>query len=93
MNMAISIVLVLYKIALFTNKLWESCCEIFDILLLYHILFVSVFSLVSYRNMLLSIVLCCGMGRACLTPRVYVASQSNAISHVVPPRSRPRSIN
>ena len=57
---------------LFTNKLWESCCEIFYILLhvLYQILFVSVFSLVSYRNMHLSIVLCCGTGRALFTNKL-----------------------
>ena len=45
--------------------------EIFDILLLYHILFVSVFSLVSYRNMLLPTVLCCGTGRALFTNKVW----------------------
>ena len=55
---------------LFTNKLWESCYEIFDILLLYQILFVSVFSVVSYRNMHLPIVLCCGTGRALFTNKL-----------------------
>ena len=55
---------------LFTNKLWESCCEIFNTLLLYQVLFVSVFSLVSYRNMHLPIVLCCGTGRALFTNKL-----------------------
>ena len=62
---------------LFTNKLWESCCEI---LLLYQILFVSVFSLVSYRNMHLPIVLCCGTGRAlskqwCQITKLYLCTK------------------
>ena len=55
---------------LFTNKLWESCCEIFYILLLYQVLLVSVSSLVSYRNMHLPIVLCCGTGRALFTNKL-----------------------
>ena len=59
---------------LFSNKLWESCCEIFYILLLYQILFVSVFSLVSYKNMHLPIVLCCGTGRAWFTNKLSVVS-------------------
>ena len=37
---------------------------------LYQILFVSVFSLVSDRNMHLPIVLCCGMGRALFTNKL-----------------------
>ena len=52
---------------LFTSKLWESCCEIFNILLLYQVLFVS---LVSYRNMHLPIVLCCGTGWALFTNKL-----------------------
>ena len=52
--MPISIVLALVQNCIV--KMWESCCEVFDILLLYQILFVSVFSLVSYRNMHLPIV-------------------------------------
>ena len=57
---------------LFTNKLWESCCEIFNILLLYQVLFVSVFSLVSYRNMHFPIVLCCGTRRALFIDKLNI---------------------
>ena len=55
---------------LVTNKLWKSCCAIFYILLLYQILFVSVFSLVSYRNMHLPIVLSCSTRRALFTNKL-----------------------
>ena len=38
-----------YVSALFTNKLWESC-KIFDFLLLYQVVFVSVFELQEHAS-------------------------------------------
>ena len=49
----------------------------FDILLLYQVLLISVFPLVSYRNMHLPIVLCCGTQRALFSNKIIIRLVSN----------------
>ena len=76
--MSISIVLVLVQKCIVYQQIVGICCEILTFYCCNkYCLYISIFPLVSHRNMHLPIVLCCGTQRALFTSKIIIILVSN----------------